>query len=290
MSTSTLVSENSTTRSVVDKYPLPIFFILVLVLTWPFMIWDALASNGVLPFRLPIPIMLLQSYMPTVAAVIVAGKLQGRKGVRALFRKLLIARVGFRWYAFAVFGIAGICIAAILLTNRLGPLPAVPVLSQNMPPDSRPVEILIGIAFYFLLTGILNGEELAWRGFALPRLQAKYNALFSSVILSIPFTLFHLPLFFDPAMNMGPFASFAIRSVALTILFTWVYNHTRGSVLLAYLLHASFNTWTRVLSIDTGDAFQDWMMTAVMLLLAGIVVKRTGSENLSHTNTRIMEE
>jgi uncharacterized protein len=291
MTTSVLTSDKPKTISLVEKYSLLIFFLLVLGLTWPFMIWDVLASHNVLPFRLPIPIILLQSYMPTLAAVIVAGLLQGKTGIRALFRKLLIARVGFQWYAIAIFGIAVICIAAILLGNQFGHLSAVPILSPRMPPISRPVELLLGVAFYFILTGVLNGEELAWRGFALPRLQAKYNALVSSVILSVPFTLFHLPLFFDPAMNMGPFASFAIRAVALTILFTWVYNHTRGSVLLAYLLHAGFNTWTRVLSIDTsGNHFQDWMMTVVMVILAAIVLISTGAENLWRTNTRIVEE
>jgi membrane protease YdiL (CAAX protease family) len=201
----------------------------------------------------------------------------------------LIARVGYRWYGFAIFGIAAICIAAILIGNQFGPSPAVPILSDKLPPLSRPVELLLSVAFYFVLTGVLNGEELAWRGFALPRLQAKYNALISSLILSVPFTLFHLPLFFDPAMNMGPFASFAIRAIALTILFTWLYNHTRGSVLLAYLMHAAFNTWTRVFWIDPGNHSQDWMMTFVMVILAGTVVAVWGAENLSRTKSRITQ-
>ena len=289
MTTSILASDKHAPSSLVEKYQIPIVFLLVLGLTWPFMIWDALASHGILPFRLPLPVMLMQSYMPTLAAVIVTGLIAGRTGIRALFRKLLIARVGFRWYGFAIFGIAAICMAAILLGNQFGPVSADPILSNGMPPLSRPVELLLTIAVYFVLTGVLNGEELAWRGFALPRLQAKYNALVSSLILSVPFTLFHLPLFFDPAMNMGPFASFAIRAVALTTLFTWLYNHTRGSVLLAYIMHAAFNTWTRVFSIDPGNAFQDWMMTVVMVILAGIVVAAAGAENLSRTNSRITE-
>ena len=289
MTTSALPTDTIRSASLIKKHPVPIVFLLVLGLTWPFMIWDALASHGILPFRLPLPVMLMQSYMPTLAAVIVTGLLSGRAGIRALFRKLLIARVGLRWYAFAIFGIAAICMAVILLGNMFGPRPALPILSPEMPPLSRPLELLLGVAFYFILTGVLNGEELAWRGFALPRLQAKYNALVSSMILSVPFTLFHLPLFFDPEMNMGPFASFAIRAVALTVLFTWLYNHTRGSVLLAYLMHAAFNTWTRVFSIDPGYHFQDWMMTLVMVILAGIVVAVAGAEHLSRTNVRITE-
>lgn len=289
MTTSVRSTDQTYSGSLIKKYQIPIVFLLVLGLTWPFMIWDALASQEILPFRLPLPVMLMQSYMPTLAAVIVTGLISGRTGIRALFRKLLIARVGVKWYGFAIFGIAAICIVAILLGNQFGPLPAVYIFSDGMPPLSRPIELLLTVAFYFVVTGVLNGEELAWRGFALPRLQAKHNALVSSVILSVPFTLFHLPLFFDPAMNMGPFASFAIRAVALTVLFTWLYNHTRGSVLLAYFMHAAFNTWTRVFSINPGNFFQDWMMTVVMVILASIVVAVSGAKNLSRTNSRITE-
>ena len=289
MTTSALTSDQTHSGSFLERYQLPIVFLLVLGLTWPFMIWDALASHEILPFRLPLPVMLLQSYMPTAAAVIVTGLLSGRAGIRALFRKLLIARVGSKWYGFAVFSSAAICLAVILLSNQFGPSPAASILSEGMPPLTRPVELLLTVAVFFVVTAVLNGEELAWRGFALPRLQAKYNALISSVLLSVPFTLFHLPLFFDSEMNMGPFASFAIRAVALTILFTWLYNHTRGSVLLAYIMHAAFNTWTRVFSIDPGHASQDWTMTLVMVTLAGILVATAGAENLSRTNSRITE-
>jgi hypothetical protein len=68
-----------------------------------------------------------------------------------------------------------------------------------------------------------------------------------------------------------------------------VFNHTRGSVLIAYMIHASGNTWTRVFSIDTAYAFQDWMMTAVMVLLAAIAVAITGAKNLSRTKTRVQQ-
>lgn len=288
MTTSALTTTKIGSRSLVEKYQIPIAFFLILALTCPFMIWDALAAHDILPFRLPVPVMLMQAYMPTVAVVIVTGLTTGRAGIRELFGKLLIARVGFKWYMFAIFGIAVICIAAVLLGNQFGPLPAVPILAEGMP--SNPIALIAVVTITFLVRGILNGEELAWRGFALPKLQAKYNALVSSVILSVPFVLFHLPLFFDPEMGMGPFASFAIRAVALTLLFTWLYNNTRGSVLLAYLMHAAFNTWTNVFSIQTStNHFQDWMMTVVMVFLAATVVATSGAKDLSRTNSRIQE-
>lgn len=287
MTTSAMTTNKLDSSSLVRKYPLIVFFALVLGLTWPFMIWDALASQNILPFRLPLPVMLLQSYMPTLAAIIVVGSTTGKEGVRALFRKLLIVRVGLRWYAFAIFGVAVICVAAILLTNAVGIGPALPILSKDAP--SNYVAVFLNAALLFVITGILNGEELAWRGFALPKLQSKYNALTSSLILAVPWTLFHLPLFFDLNMNMPSFTSFAIRMIALSILFTWLLNHTHGSVLLAYMFHAAGNTWTRIFSIDPSFHMQDWMMTGIFAAVAVIVVAFSGTENLSRTNTRIQE-
>lgn len=89
MTTSVLSTNKTSFSSLVERYQTLIIFLLVLGLTWPFMIWDALASHNVLPFRLPIPVMLMQAYMPTLAAVIVVGITKGKAGIRALFSKLL---------------------------------------------------------------------------------------------------------------------------------------------------------------------------------------------------------
>ena len=115
------------------------------------------------------------------------------------------------------------------------------------------------------------------------------DTLTSSLILAVPWTLFHLPLFFDQNMNMPSFTSFAVRMVSLTILFTWMFNHTRGSVLLAYLFHAAGNTWTRIFSIDPSYHFQDWVVASIFAILAVIVLATSGAEHLSRTNMRIQE-
>jgi membrane protease YdiL (CAAX protease family) len=154
-----------------------------------------------------------------------------------------------------------------------------------------PIALVFNAAIGFLVRGIINGEELAWRGAALPRLQAKYNALTSSLILSIPWILFHLPLFFTKGStqeNMS-FIAYAVQLAAVSILFTWLYNNTRGSVLLAYLMHAAMNTWTEFFAIDAANQIQAWTMNAVLVLLAVIVVIASGAEHLSRTNARIQE-
>jgi len=279
-------------ESFVQKYPLTAFFLLAFGLTWIFMITDALGSHNILPFRLPIPLMIVMGYMPTLAAVIVAGKTKGKEGVRALFGKLLIARVGMRWYLFAIFGLAVMYIASIMIYNTLGASPALPLLSSKTPPFSSPLELVPQIILLFVIVGIVNGEELAWRGFALPSLQAKYNALTSSLILGVIWTMFHLPLFFTVTGSSQAdwsFASFLISTVAMTVLYTWLYNNTRGSVLLAYLLHAAANTWSQVFAIDHANQLVNWILTGVIVLVAVIVLAQAGAQNLSRANERIQE-
>jgi membrane protease YdiL (CAAX protease family) len=229
-------------------------------------------------------------YMPTLAAVVVTRWTQGSEGVRALFRKLLIVRVGFRWYLFSIFGLAGTTMVTILLANVFGNSADIPLIPEEMS-AAGPIALVFNAAIGFLVRGIINGEELAWRGAALPRLQAKYNALTSSLILSIPWILFHLPLFFTKGStqeNMS-FIAYAVQLAAVSILFTWLYNNTRGSVLLAYLMHAAMNTWTEFFAIDAANQIQAWTMNAVLVLLAVIVVIASGAEHLSRTNARIQE-
>jgi membrane protease YdiL (CAAX protease family) len=280
-----------TKKSLLEKYPLTAFFLLAIGLTWIFMIADALGSHGILPFRLPLTLLLVMGYMPTLAAILVAGKTEGKEAIRALLSKLLIVRVGLGWYIFAIFGLAVLYVVVILLHNVLAGSEALPILSANTPP-LPPLQLAVSILPMFLVIGIVNGEELAWRGFALPRLQAKYNALTASLILGVIWTLFHLPLFFTVTGSSQAgwsFTSFLISTLAMSVLYTWMFNNTRGSVLLAYMLHASANTWSQVVSMDHANGLVGWMLAGVLVLTALIIVGLTGADNLSRKATRIQE-
>jgi membrane protease YdiL (CAAX protease family) len=280
-----------TKESLIQKYPLVSFFLLAIGLTWIFMITDALGSRDIIPFRLPLPLMVVMGYMPTLAAVIVTGVTHGKEGVRALFRKLTIVRVGLGWYLFAIFGLAVIYVAVLLLHNLFGYVPDLPIFSDKLPPLS-PLQLVLSIVPMFIVIGLVNGEELGWRGFALPGLQAKYNALTSSLILGVIWTIFHLPLFFTVTGSSQAdwsFVSFLISTVSMSVLYTWLYNNTRGSVLLAYLFHAAANTWSQVFSIDHANPWVGWIMAGLLVLAAVIVVAATGTEDLSRTKDRIQE-
>ena len=279
-------------ESSIQKNPLVSFFLLAIGLTWIFMIADALGSHNIIPFRLPLPLMMVMGYMPTLAAVIVTRATHGKDGVRALFRRLTIFRVGFSWYLFAIFGLAVVYVVVILLHNLFGNLPPLPILSNKLPSLS-PLQLALSIVPMFIVIGLVNGEELGWRGFALPRLQAKYNALTSSLILGTIWTIFHLPLFFTVTGSSQAdwsFVSFLISTVAMSVLYTWMYNNTRGSVLMAYLFHAAANTWSQVFSIDHANPLMGWIMAGLLVLVAVAVVLISGAENLSHKAIRIQEE
>jgi membrane protease YdiL (CAAX protease family) len=292
LTTSVLTTDKSSLKSQVEKHQVTILILLVYGLTWPFMILEVLASQHIVSFTPPAAFMILQGFMPGVAAVIVTGLTRGSPGVRALLQKVLIVRVSPWWYAFAFFTMAGVSIAAILLTNRLDASSAIPLLSPENP-FSGPLGLLAGILMLFLFTMLFNAEEFAWRGVALPRLQARHNALVASLILSVPWLFFHLPLFFKAGSSQSEssFLSYAVGMVATTILFTFLYNHTRGSLLLVYILHASMNTWTQIFSINSSapNPLLDWTLTAVLVALAVLVVIVTGAKNLARTNARIIE-
>jgi uncharacterized protein len=257
------------------RYPLTGFFLLAYALTWPYMIVDALGSHGLLPFRLPVVLWIPMGYGPTFAALIVTGAISGKAGIRLLLRRLLIWRVGLSWYAIAIFSsIILSAITVVLYAGLTGTPPALPAVSA---------QVLLTTPLLFLIGGLLNGEEIGWRGFALPRLLAKHSALTASLILGVLWALFHLPLFFTRGDSFAstPPLSFLIRMIGAAILFTWVFNNTRGSLLLAYLMHAASNFWPRVLPIGAMASPFAWLPDGITLLAVVLVVAIYGPARLS---------
>jgi membrane protease YdiL (CAAX protease family) len=98
-------------------------------------------------------------------------------------------------------------------------------------------------------------EETAWRGFALPRLQKNHSALSASLILGLLWGLWHIPLFLIPgsAQEAYPFIGFILLILPTSILFTWIFNHTKGSVLIAGLFHGFYDATVVYLGVLTGD-------------------------------------
>jgi membrane protease YdiL (CAAX protease family) len=125
-----------------------------------------------------------------------------------------------------------------------------------------------------LLVGSPMGEEIGWRGYVLPRLQARLPALAASLALGVAWGLWHLPLVVASGGHLG---WFLLGIVADAVLFTWLYNSTDGSLLLALLFHASIAV-TGLYLATSGPAF---LAPAAKWLVVAAVVARYGPATLA---------
>jgi membrane protease YdiL (CAAX protease family) len=148
-----------------------------------------------------------------------------------------------------------------------------PPLDDWLPPS--PISFVATFLFMLVLGGAQ--EEPGWRGFALPRLQARYNALVSSLILGALWAFWHVPvLFFVPGTIQSEFPPvwYLLLTLALTILFTWIFNHSRGSILPAMVFHAAVNTAPGLLPLHVeGDLIRvrDAVLMAAWLVALAVV-------------------
>lgn len=239
----------------IAHHPLLSYFALTFALSWGLVLPMTFSRNlgvGWLPYELPdavgLALFLLASFIgPTVAALLVTGATEGWAGVRALLRRITQWRVGPGWYLLALLANLGIWVAAYSLA--LGPsllgaaLAHWPLFVSTFLP---------GVALGMLIPAI--GEEPGWRGFALPRLQARYGALRGTLVLGLMHGLWHLPAL--GTIMLGPLRPdqvppFVVTAVAATFLYTWMFNRTGGSVLLAMLTHAAGNAASQWLTALT---------------------------------------
>ena len=256
------------------RYPLVAFFVLTYAISWALWAPSALSISENELFRVA------GGFGPTLAALLLTLTREGWDGLRQLLKRLLIWRVNVVWYAISLFGTAVIVALGIGLYVLLGG-------SRASFSDPQPWHVAF-IAFpYVLLTSVL-GEEIGWRGYALPRLQARHSALDSSLILGLVWNLWHLPLF-AMAGNFHqdlPLSLFLLQSLVLTLLMTWVYNHTRGSLLMAHLFHTASNVTFFMLPIlptETGGTLRPlWLALGIACAITLVIVWVYGPERLAH--------
>jgi uncharacterized protein len=227
-------------KALLARHPLVFFFVLAYAGTWLFELPYVLSEfgAGLLPTKSPVlpwtpPVSVFMG--PFLAAFVMTGVTEGRAGVRRLLRRFVLWRVGFRWYLFALVGIPVIAVlSVVVIPGVLGSFQGLGALA--------PLSVL-GVYVYVLFLGGALGEEPGWRGFALPRLQSLHGPLVGTLILGPLWGLWHLPLFLTPWNVLSAFnvVVFVLTTTCLAIMYTWVFNNTKGSVLMAILIHASFN-------------------------------------------------
>ena len=245
------------------------FFGLAYLLTWVFWGTQVAEAQGWLNFHLP---QNLGYWGLATAAYLMAFLTGGWPAVKDLLSRLVRWRVDVQWYVIALVFTNIIGLAAAGLVTLTG---SPSHIGEDLPAAQLAPFFLVNFPL-FLFT-----EETAWRGFALPRLQKQYSALRASVILGVGWGLWHLPLFMIPGTFQarfpfpGPLASwlgFVILIVPMTILTTWLFNHTRGSVLIAALFHTATNVglvfWgvlTHELTLFVAYAGLLWLTAAIVI-------------------------
>lgn len=276
-------------KEFLKRHSLSLGILLMFLFTWPI----DLSNSGVLPFQVPFFIYIFLGWGFIFASLIMTGLTLGREAIITLLRRYLIWRVNWKWYLVAFFLIPGLNYLAILLNAWMTktPIDFSKVLAYEIFGPSANLVLLI--VPFFLFDAIANGEEMGWRGYVLPRLQARNNALIASLILAILWAFWHVPKFVTH-WDTITFFWFTVDVIAKAILMTWMYNNTRGSLLLVTLFHASFNTAGLLLPIANNLTDTNMNMRAVISLLeiivAILVVVYAGAERLSRTEPKQIQE
>lgn len=250
------------------RISLSVFFAIAFAISWLGAIPLIIASwrPGVLPAGVAF-LQLLMFFGPALATCLVIWWNDSKAGVVALLKRLLIWRVGWRWYAVALFAPALIIGSALGISTWFG------YTTFNL---AAPLTLLRNFATILLGYLLLNSEEIAWRGYALPALLTRFTPWRASLILGLLMGGFHLPLFLLKGGHPAgyPLLWFLVMMVAITVCFTWLLLNTKGSLLLVHLFHQAFNGWAEAIPFfprSTGS-LMPMMVMVTLLTLSALVI------------------
>lgn len=224
-------------------HPLTGFFVLAYASSWLVSLPYILSVWDVVPDTMLAGFLLKQWVGPALAAVVMVAVIGGRSGLRRLRASARAWRVGWPWYVVTLLGAPLLILAGVILV--IGPPAALPRIGPEL--------VVSGLgSFVVVFFAVGLPEELGWRGFALPRLQARFGPLRGSLLLGVLWAGWHLPFFLTPDHGGGPHAGladvatnvavFATMVVLLSVPFAFVYNRTGGSVFMTSLLHSAIDT------------------------------------------------
>jgi uncharacterized protein len=260
--------------AVVRRHPLATFFVLAYALSWWAWILYALGL-------FPNPV---ASFGPFLAAMVVLALTEGKAGLLGLFRRMIRWRVKPGWYAVALLLPAVLTAAATMLNVLLG---AEPPTATEL---SKWTGLFSTFAIVLLIPGVGGAwEEPGWRGYALPRLQSRRSALVGSVILGALIAGWHLPLMMAGQVHYSDI----VLIIAAVIVFNWVFNNAKGSVLIIMLMHAANNavsgSFFSPMFSGADSIRESWLIALVWVVVAILVIAIAGPRNLSRKYQRQQE-
>lgn len=195
-------------------------------------------------FRLgPAVLWFFMTFSPTISALLLTYIIRGKEATTNLLKNYIKFRVKWGWYfAAAALLLVPLVISLVLYLLRIGE-------GIGVDPD-----LTLASFMSWMIFNLFSGpfaEEAGWRGYALPRLQAKYNSLVASLVLGVFWTLWHVPLAFvigaDQAeLGLFGWMIYTILVFTSTIILTWLYNNTKGSLVVVILAHFFFNVGSNI--------------------------------------------
>lgn len=254
------------------------FFVLTYLISWILWLPSVLRSNGLpnLPEIVGLPGM-FAVLGPTIAAFVLIGLESGRAGMGRLFRRAFETGFSAWWWLPTLFlmPVIGLLTAGVLS-----------LLGTEIPEWTAPTlvaALITAVTILFVGGGL---EEFGWRGYALDRMQSGQNAVVASLVLGFFWGLWHLPLFFIDGTTQAeaaiPVWQFILQIMVLSVLFTWLYNNTRGSLLVAILFHTIGNTTSALLPPYFATEMRRWINFGLLLVTAMIVILIWGYRSLNH--------
>ena len=270
-----------------QKHAIFSFFVLAYAISWILTIPVILAEWQVLPknyFTFHF-FFTIKSFGPFAAAYIMTRLIEGPEGWSGMKKRIKMWNLGWKWYVMLLLGVPAMMLLGISL------LPGALASFQGFPPYFA-MNFLVSFVLIFFAGGPM-GEEPGWRGFALPRMQARWGALRGTLLLGLLWTFWHLPDFLTTAQKGGPGAGlypfyaglpiFLLEVMALAVLFTWVTNRTRGSLFAALLLHTSYNAFSVVLPLFAAPSVTSTDLPfAIVTTAAAVLILAATRGRLGH--------
>ncbi len=250
---------NLNTSNPLKRYPLVFFFILAYGIAWIPLAFRLAPGRDIL--------LGISAFAPAISAVIMTVADEGKAGIQALVSKLFLWRVNFKWYLIALLAPLVLELLAILTHRLLGD--TTPSLHFTDWIQMLPTQLPWLAIFLLFLVLLSSGEELGWRGYAMPRLQARYGSVWASLILGLLWGFWHLPTFWIPGSSQYglPVPGYILATIGFTFIYTCIHNGTKGSVLLASLYHAASN-----LTLTYGNAISPKIISNLYLSLPALAI------------------
>jgi uncharacterized protein len=253
------------------------FFLLAFGLTWL-----ATTLLGIFDPKMPAsitdPVILFfvffalpGAFGPTVAAFLMTAITEGKSGIKVLWRRFWNRNLSLKWLLVTLLGYDALRLVANIVARTVDGR-TYPIVDL-----SSPLWMIIPLFLQgFFLSGM--GEEFGWRGYALPRFQAKWNALTSSIVLGLIWASWHIPFFFihNQPLYQRNFWEWIPLILLSSFIHTWIFNNTKGSVLAAALFHASLNS--SIVLLPTHSSL--WYYYGILLLAVIFIVIIFGPKNL----------